>query len=361
MSNQVKPVRVLVLGCGNMGASHAMAYHTNPGFEVVGLVSRGKSKEILNARMGNKYPLFNDMDEAMEATKPDAVCISTYPDTHEKYAVQAFEAGCHVFIEKPVADSVEGAERVVAAAKKANKKLVVGYILRHHPSWEKFIELTGELGKPLVMRMNLNQQSDGAMWTLHRNLMSTLSPIVDCGVHYIDVMCQMTRSKPVQVYAIGARLTEDIPAGNYNYGQLQIRFEDGSVGWYEAGWGPMISETAYFVKDVFGPKGSVSIVAKNAGGAGKSSSIESHSKTESILFHHADLDKDEMFAKEDLVINLEDEPDHQELCNREQRYFLKSIVEDLDLTAHAEDAVNSLRIAFACDESVKTGKVVPLI
>ena len=358
MSNQVKPVRVLVLGCGNMGASHAMAYHTNPGFEIVGLVSRGKSKEVLNARMGNKYALFNDMDEAMKATKPDAVCISTYPDTHEKYAVQAFEAGCHVFIEKPVADSVEGAERVVAAGKKANKKLVVGYILRHHPSWEKFIELTGQLGKPLVMRMNLNQQSDGAMWTLHRNLMNSLSPIVDCGVHYIDVMCQMTRSKPVQVYAIGARLTEEIPAGNYNYGQLQIRFEDGSVGWYEAGWGPMMSETAFFVKDVVGPKGSVSIVAKEAGAAGKSSSIEAHTKTESIRFHHADLDKDELFAKEDTWINLEDEPDHQELCNREQAYFLKAILEDLDLTAHGEDAVNSLRIAFACDESVRTGKVV---
>jgi len=211
------------------------------------------------------------------------------------------------------------------------------------------------------MRMNLNQQSDGAMWTLHRNLMSSLSPIVDCGVHYIDVMCQMTRSKPVQVYAIGARLTDEIPADNYNYGQLQIRFEDGSVGWYEAGWGPMVSETAYFVKDVFGPKGSVSIVAKDAGGAGKSASIESHSKTESILFHHADLDKDEKFAKKDILINLEDEPDHQELCNREQRYFLKSIVEDLDLTAHGDDAVNSLRIAFACDESVKTGQVVSLI
>jgi predicted dehydrogenase len=65
--------------------------------------------------------------------------------------------------------------------------------------------------------------------------MKSLSPIVDCGVHYIDVMCQMTRSKPLQVNAIGARLTDDIPEGNYNYGQLQIRFEDGSVGWYEAG------------------------------------------------------------------------------------------------------------------------------
>lgn len=341
-----------------MGSSHATAYHNLPGFEICGLVSKGKSKEILNDKLGGKYQLFDDVDKAISETNPDAVCISTYPDTHESYAVKAFENGCHVFIEKPVADSVEGAERVVAASKKANKKLVVGYILRHHPSWEKFIELSGQLGKPLVMRMNLNQQSDGAMWTLHRNLMSSLSPIVDCGVHYIDVMCQMTRSKPTQVYAIGARLTEEIPDGNYNYGQLQIRFEDGSVGWYEAGWGPMVSETAFFVKDVFGPKGSVSIVAKDAGGEGKSSSIESHTKTESIRFHHADLDKDEKFSKADTWINLEDEPDHQELCNREQRYFLKSINEDLDLTSHGDDAINSLRIAFACDESVRTGKVV---
>jgi predicted dehydrogenase len=360
MEKQQKALRVLVVGCGNMGSSHAIAYHNIDGFEICGLVSRGKSKELLNEKIGNKYALFNDMDEAMNATKPDAVCISTYPDTHESFALKAFERGCHVFIEKPLADTVEGAERVVAAAKKANKKLVVGYILRHHPSWAKFVELTGNLGKPLVMRMNLNQQSDGSMWTLHRNLMNSLSPIVDCGVHYIDVMCQMTRSKPVQVYAIGARLTEEIPAGNYNYGQLQIRFEDGSVGWYEAGWGPMVSETAFFVKDVFGPKGSVSIVAKDAGGAGKSSSIEAHTKTEALRVHHADLDKNEKFAKEDTWINLEDEPDHQELCNREQRYFLKAIRENTDLSAHAEDAVNSLRIAFACDESVKTGRVVIL-
>jgi predicted dehydrogenase len=343
-----------------MGSSHAKAYHLLDGFEICGIVSTGKSKEILNEKLGGGFALFSDFEEALKTTKPDAVCISTYPDTHEEFAVKSFEAGCHVFIEKPVADSVAGAERVVAAAVKAGKKLVVGYILRHHPSWEKFVDLSHELGKPLVMRMNLNQQSETSMWTLHRNLMKSLSPIVDCGVHYIDVMCQMTRSKPTQVYAIGARLTDEIPTDNYNYGQLQIRFEDGSVGWYEAGWGPMISETAFFVKDVFGPKGSVSIVAKEAGGAGKSSSIEAHTKTESIRFHHSDLDADERFAKPDTWINLEDEPDHQELCNREQRYFLKSIREDTNLTDHMQDAVNSLRIAFACDESVRTGQVVIL-
>lgn len=344
-----------------MGASHATAYHHMEGFEICGLVSRGKSKEELNARLGNKYQLFDNMDEALKATKPDAVCISTYPDTHESLALRALENGCHVFIEKPLADSVEGSVRVAEAAQKANKKLVIGYILRHHPSWMRFIELSQELGKPLVMRMNLNQQSYGAAWATHQSLMKSLSPIVDCGVHYIDVMCQMTRSKPTQVNAIGARLTDDIPKGNYNYGQLQIRFEDGSVGWYEAGWGPMISETAFFVKDVFGPEGSVSIVAKEAGGSGKSSTIEAHTKTESIKFHHAALDENGNFSKEDTWINLEDEPDHQELCNRQQRYFFDAITQNADLSAHVEDAVNSLRIAFACDESVRSGKVVPLI
>lgn len=361
MSDQKKLLRVLVVGCGNMGASHATAYHTLDGVEICGLVSTGKSKEVLNTKLGGGYALFNDFDDALKRTSPDAVCISTYPDTHESFAIKALEKGCHVFIEKPLADSVKGAERVAKAAKKAHKKLVVGYILRHHPSWERFVQLSHELGKPLVMRMNLNQQSHGYMWTVHRNLMASLSPIVDCGVHYIDVMCQMTRSKPTQVSAIGARLTEEIPAGNYNYGQLQIRFEDGSVGWYEAGWGPMVSETAFFVKDVIGPKGSVSIVAKDAGGTGKSDSIESHTKTESLRFHHAELDKNDRFLKADTWINLKDEPDHQELCNREQRYFLKAIREDMDLTDHVQDAVNSLRIAFACDESVRTGKVVSLL
>ncbi len=360
MTRERKKIKILVVGCGNMGSSHALAYHQMEDFEIVGLVSGGKSKEVLNEKLGGGYPLYEEFHKAMEVSKPDAVSISTYPDTHEPFAIHAFEQGCHVFVEKPLADTVAGAQRVVDAAKNHNKKLVVGYILRHHPSWERFIAMSQQLGKPLVMRMNLNQQSEDKMWTLHRNLMKSLSPIVDCGVHYIDVMCQMTRSKPVQVYAIGARLTEEIPAGNYNYGNLQIRFEDGSVGWYEAGWGPMVSETAFFIKDVFGPKGSVSIVAKDAGGSGKSDSIEAHTKTESLLFHRSDLNKEEKFAHDDEWIDLTDEPDHNALCKREQEYFLKAIHENIDLSNHMEDAVNSLRIAFACDESVRTGKVIQL-
>lgn len=353
-------IKILVVGAGNMGASHAKAYHDMPEFEVCGIVSRGDSKKKLNESLDANYPLFTDYYEALENTNPDAVSISTYPDTHEEYAIAALEADCHVFLEKPLADTVDGAERVAALAKQKSKKLVVGYILRVHPSWEKFVDISRTMGKPLVMRMNLNQQSHGYMWDVHRNLMKSLSPIVDCAVHYIDIMCLMTQSKPVKVSAIGARLSDDVPDWNYNYGQLQIRFEDGSVGWYEAGWGPMMSETAFFIKDVIGPKGCVSIVAKDAASSGKSDDIDSHSKTQSLKVHYADIDKENNFKKEDEWIILEDEPDHQELCNREQQYFLKAIQEDLDLTEHINDAVNSLKVAFACDKSVKTGEMVEI-
>src|SRR5690606_30223778 len=177
------------------------AYHQMEQFEIVGLVSRGESKNKLNAKLARNYPMFDNYELALTQTNPDAVCISTYPDTHEEYALLAFSNGAHVFIEKPLADSVLGAERVVQAAEQSGKKLVVGYILRYHPSWIKFIEIGQTLGTPLVFRMNLNQQSHGYMWDVHRNLMDSLSPIVDCGVHYIDVMCQMTNAKPTQVYA----------------------------------------------------------------------------------------------------------------------------------------------------------------
>tara|TARA_B110000908_G_scaffold128499_1_gene150923 strand:- start:2770 stop:3402 length:633 start_codon:yes stop_codon:yes gene_type:complete len=210
------------------------------------------------------------------------------------------------------------------------------------------------------MRMNLNQQSSGDMWNTHMNLMSSISPIVDCGVHYVDVMCQMTRSKPIRVSGLGARLSNELPADKINYGHLQVTFEDGSVGWYEAGWGPMMSETAFFVKDVVGPEGCVTIEAKDAADKGQSDNVDAHTKTESLRRHFSELDENNQFVKEDQWVETADEPDHDELCQREQAYFLKAILEDTDLTAHMDDAINSMKIVAAADESYRTGKTIEL-
>ena len=343
--------RVLVVGLGNMGMSHALAYARIDGFEVVGVCARRIEKMELPAPLASAER-FADFDKALEALKPDVVSINTLPDTHGQFAIKAMESGAHVFVEKPLAESVELAAEVVRTARRTRRKLVVGYILRQHPSWVKFIEIARQLGTPLVFRMNLNQQSNAETWDWHKRLMDSFPPIVDCGVHYVDVMCQMTRAKPVSVHAIGAKLTDEVAVKNY--GMLQVTFEDGSVGWYEAGWGPMMSETAFFVKDVIGPKGSVSIVMAETVGDVKSDDINAHTKTNQILWHHADL------SKEDERIDMADEPDHDQLCEREQQYLLRAIDDDIDLSDHMDDAVKSLMIVSAADRSISERRVIPL-
>ena len=353
----MQKLRTLVVGCGNMGTSHARAYQQLNGFEIVGLVSRKpESREKLSIELGG-LPTFGDFKEALELTQPNVVSISTYPDTHAAFIKASLEANAHVFVEKPLALTVAAAEELVELAKNKNKKMVVGYILRVHPAWTKFVEVARTLGKPLVMRMNLNQQSSGDNWYTHKQLMNSMSPIVDCGVHYVDIMCLMTQSVPISVSAIGAKLSHEIADTMYNYGQLQVRFKDGSVGWYEAGWGPMMSETAVFIKDVIGPKGSVSISDETKG---DSQDIEGHTKTAGLKLHHSALTDDGVFARKDEYISTANEPDHDGLCLLEQEYFLKAITENLDLSNHLRDAVNSLRIVLAADESFRTGKTVEL-
>ncbi len=349
-----KKLRVMVAGLGNMGLSHALAYHKNPGFEIVGLVNRS-SVNLLEELCS--YPLLTSYEEALQQLKPDLVCVATYSDSHADYAIMAMEAGSDVFVEKPLATTVADAERVVAKAKETGRQLVIGYILRHHPSWVRLIEEARNLGGPYVFRMNLNQQSSGAHWQTHKQLMKTTSPIVDCGVHYLDVMCQITDAKAIEVRGMGVRLSDEVAEGMYNYGHLQVLFADGSVGWYEAGWGPMMSETAFFVKDVISPKGCVSIVMEEGA---SSADINTHTKTSVIRVHQAETDAEGKFKKHDELLSMQGEPDHQELCDREQAFMLKAIAEKIDLTRHMDDAVQSLRICLAADESVRSGLAVKL-
>jgi predicted dehydrogenase len=339
-------IRTLVAGLGNMGRSHALAYHKDPAFEIVGLVNR--SEVDLPAELRG-YPRSADFAEALARTKPNLVSIATYSDSHADYAVMAMEAGAHVFVEKPLATTVADAERVAAKARETGRKVVVGYILRHHPSWQRLIAEARALVGPYVFRLNLNQQSSGPTWEVHKALMATTPPIVDCGVHYVDVMCQITDALPVEVRGMGLRLSDEIAPEMYNYGHFQVLFADGSLGWYEAGWGPMMSDTAFFVKDVVSPRGAISIRMPESA---RSDDIDTHTKTSMLRIHRV--------GRGDEDVSMADEPGHQELCDREAAFMARAITDDIDLDRHLQDAVQSLRICLAADESVRTGRPVKL-
>ncbi len=347
------PLRVLVVGLGQMGKSHALAYHKDPAFEIVGMVNR--SAVQLPQELAN-YEMLSSFDEGL-SLRPDVVSINTYTDSHAELAIRALESGAHVFVEKPLALTVESARAVVEASRRASRKLVIGYILRHHPSWTELIRAARRLGPPYVMRMNLNQASTGSAWEIHKQLLSTTPPIVDCGVHYVDVMCQITDARPIQVRGMGARLAMDIPEGQVNYGHLQVLFEDGSLGWYEAGWGPMMSRTACFVKDVIGERGSVSLVM---GESADPAHIESHTQAGQLRVHALELREGRSVGSTDAVIPVVDHVDHQILCDREQAFLAQAIGSDVDLTRHHDDAIRSLEIVLAAEQSMRERRAVDL-
>jgi predicted dehydrogenase len=323
---------VLVVGVGDMGSSHALGYSKLPGYDIAGFVVANNTAraEKLAGNRGLSIPSYTDFYKAMKEIKPEVVSINTYTDTHTDFSIHAMKAGCHVFMEKPIARTVEEAEKVAAVFRETGRKLVIGYIL----------------------------QSFGREWELHKKFISNMPPLVDCGVHYVDVMCQMTRVKPRIVQGMSARVSDEIDKDKTNYGHLQVIFDDDSVGWYEVGWGPMMSKSAYFVKDVIGPKGCVSIDKDTS--AVDPSDVSKHVTVDTIILHSSETDNQGKSAKEDRIIKIEDEPDHNELCKREQEYLYRAIVEDINLKDHVDDAVNSLKICFAAVESYETGKAVHL-
>ena len=113
------------------------------------------------------------------------------------------------------------------------------------------------------MRMNLNQQSNGPAWTWHKNLMDIADP--DRRLRrplrrrHVPADRREARARARhRRAALGA-----MPA-KHNYGHLQVTFDDGSVGWYEAGWGPMMSEDGLLREGRGRPEGRVSIVPERS-------------------------------------------------------------------------------------------------
>ena len=339
-------IRVLVVGLGQMGQSHALAYAADPAYQLVGLVNR--SPVALPDALAH-IELEHDFETALARLNPDMVAIATYSDSHAALAVKSMQAGAHVFVEKPLATTVADCKRVAQVAMETHRKLMVGHILRHHPTWQALIAEARALHGPYVFRLNLNQRSSGPAWDIHKALMQSPPPIVDCGVHYVDVMCQITDAAPVEVRGMGLRLSDEIAPDMYNYGHFQVIFDDGSCGWYEAGWGPMMSETAHFVKDVVSPGGAVSLRAPQGIG---SADVEGHTAADQLIVAPT--------GQGEVKRNFPDSPGHQGLCDRQAAAMARAIDQGDDLSRHVEDAVRSVAICLAADESVRSGAPVRL-
>ena len=122
----------------------------------------------------------------------------------------------------------------------------------------------------------------------------------------------------------------------------------------------MISETAFFVKDVIGPAGSVSIFSGMEKDSSDSSDLNIHVAINKIRRHHAELAADGTFSRTDEMIDTTGDPAHDDLCRLEQKWFLEAIHREVEISEHHDGVIESLEIVLAAYESIGTGQVVQL-
>ena len=128
-----------------------------------------------------------DWKKAISLDTVDIVIICTYPSTHLEILRECIKCGKHVLCEKPIAQNMEEGEEIVRLVKEnPNTKVLIGYILRHNKTYMRVAQMiqSGAIGKPIVMRMAQNHHTMD--WEKYLHLICETSPILDCGVHYID-------------------------------------------------------------------------------------------------------------------------------------------------------------------------------
>lgn len=191
------PVRIGVVGLGYWGPNIARNFANLPDAELRWCCD---ASDAARARIAPMFPaarMSDSLDELLADPELDAIALATPVPTHADLAVRVLAAGKHCFIEKPLAQSVPDAQRVLDAAERSGRTLMVGHLLEYHPGLRKLKELTdsGELGDIYYIygnRLNLGKlrADENALWSL--------------GAHDISVLLSLAGEEPVEMVANGA-------------------------------------------------------------------------------------------------------------------------------------------------------------
>lgn len=150
-------MKVLVVGCGSIGRRHMRNLRA---LGIQRLAACDPDPERLApmvAELGIEP--FADFEKAMIAIKPNLVFVCTPPVFHVPQALQAVQAGAHVFVEKPLSGALDGVDELIAEAEARQRVVQVGYNLRFHPGLQKVKQLVddGVIGRVLWARVEVGQ------------------------------------------------------------------------------------------------------------------------------------------------------------------------------------------------------------
>jgi len=251
----MKTVKYGVIGLGWFGEKHCEALAAIPNVEMYALCTRTTSRLAEVAERFGVKKTYTDYNEMLADPELEAVSVVTMWDQHKAPAVAALKAGKHVFLEKPMASTVEDCDAIVAAANATSKYFMVGHICRFNPRYAaaKDAIAEGKIGKIVSMYARRNIPA----W-VGASVLPKIGPIIGDGVHDTDLMLWYSGAKVVSAYAqsLNVRGFE-----HPDLGWTMYRFDTGAIGVLENVWF-LPDNTAFQIDErmeIIGTEGSIHI------------------------------------------------------------------------------------------------------
>ncbi|MBR2338613.1 MAG: Gfo/Idh/MocA family oxidoreductase [Clostridia bacterium] len=244
-----------LIGCGHIGCQHLEEMYYRDNIRIIGVADASPECAQQAARRFGALRCTTDYRELLTDERVDIVIVATYSSSHLTIVKDCVAHGKHVLCEKPIGVSLAEGEEFVRVVKEAQTKVLVAHILRHNQSYICIRNLirSGEIGELRVMRMAQNHHAMN--WPRYRRLLEDCTPVLDCGVHYLDIAQWITGASICEISGVGTRIEEDSP--DLNYTMLNFRMSNGCVGYYEAGWSRNMSSGN--LKEFIGTKGHITL------------------------------------------------------------------------------------------------------
>ena len=210
----LQPIRIGVIGVGNMGQHHTRVLSLLKDVELVG-VSDVNVERGLDTASKYRVRFFEDYQALLPHV--DAVCVAVPTRLHHQVGMDCLQAGVHILVEKPIAASIAEAESLVNAAAESNCILQVGHIERFNPAFQ-------ELSKVLKTEELLAIEAD--RMSPYSDRANDVSVVLDLMIHDIDLLLELANATVVKLTASGSRASD---SGYLDYVTATLGFDNGMV------------------------------------------------------------------------------------------------------------------------------------
>jgi predicted dehydrogenase len=225
-------LKILVTGCGSIGKRHIKNLINIREVEVAAHDIFDETMELVSESFGIK--VYKDYNDALSES-PDAVIVATPTNEHIEPALKAAKAGCHLFIEKPVAHTLEGLDEILSVVKERDLITFIGCNMRFHPEIKKVKELLdeGEIGR--LLSANIECGSYMPDWRPSVDYRQVYSAKKELGggiildsIHEIDYACWMM-GKVDMVGCIADKISS-LDINSEDVADIMVRFSSGVIG-----------------------------------------------------------------------------------------------------------------------------------